>query len=210
MVRAASRLPAGPISLRLAPAAAIAGLAALLAGCPSMPRKPPTLVPWPERRAQLQTLESYALQGRVAVAAGSEGFSARLHWEQQGARTSLALDGPLGMGGVRVVADGAALNVTNSQGTALDSDAARAELRTRLGFDPPLASLRYWVLGVPDPAMPATENLDAQQRLVSLNQDGWDIQYTDYVNNAGGWLPRRLSIQREGVRVRLIVDDWHA
>jgi outer membrane lipoprotein LolB len=210
MVRAASRLPAGPINLRLAPIAAIAGLAALLAGCPSMPRKAPTLIPWPERRAQLQTLESYVLQGRVAVAAGSEGFSARLHWEQQGARTSLALDGPLGMGGVRVVADGTALNVTNSQGTALDSDAARAELRTRLGFDPPLASLRYWVLGVPDPAMPATENLDAQQRLASLSQDGWDIQYTDYVNNAGGWLPRRLSIQREGVRVRLIVDDWHA
>jgi outer membrane lipoprotein LolB len=209
MVRAASRPPAG-ISLRVAPVAALAGLAALLAGCPSMPRKPPTLIPWPERRAQLQTLESYALQGRVAVAAGSEGFSARLHWQQQGARTSLALDGPLGVGGVRVVADGSALNVTNSQGTALDSDAARAELRTRLGFDPPLASLRYWVLGVPDPAMPATENLDAQQRLASLSQDGWDIQYTDYVNSAGAWLPRRLSIQREGVRVRLIVDDWHA
>ena len=96
MVRAASRVPAGPISLRLAPVAAIAGLAALIAGCPSLPPKPPTVVPWPERRAQLQMLESYALQGRVAVAAGSEGFSARLHWEQQGARSSLALDGPLG------------------------------------------------------------------------------------------------------------------
>jgi outer membrane lipoprotein LolB len=210
MVCAASRLPAGPISLRLAPVAVIAGLAALLAGCPSVPRKPPTLIPWPERRAQLQTLENYALQGRVAVAAGSEGFSARLRWQQQGARTSLALDGPLGVGGVRIVADGTALNVTNSQGTALDSEAARAELRMRLGFDPPLASLRYWVLGVPDPAMPATENLDAQQRLASLSQDGWDIQYTDYVNSAGAWLPRRLSIQREGVRVRLFVDDWHA
>ena len=210
MVRAASRVPAGPISLRLAPVAAIAGLAALIAGCPSLPPKPPTVVPWPERRAQLQMLESYALQGRVAVAAGSEGFSARLHWEQQGARSSLALDGPLGVGGVRIVADGTALNVTNSQGTALDSEAARAELRTRLGFDPPLASLRYWVLGVPDPAIPSTENLDALQRLASLSQDGWDIQYTDYVNSAGAWLPRRLSIQREGVRVRLIVDDWHA
>jgi outer membrane lipoprotein LolB len=210
MVCAASRLSAGPISHRLTPRAFVAGLAVLLAGCPSLPPKPPSLLPWPERRAQLQMLERYTLQGRVAVAAGSEGFSARLHWEQQGARTSLALDGPLGVGGVRIVADGPVLNVTNSQGTALDSDAARAELRARLGFDPPLASLRYWILGVPDPAAPAAESLDSQQRLATLSQAGWDIQYTDYVNNAGAWLPRRLSIQRAGVRVRLMVDDWHA
>jgi len=38
--------------------------------------------------------------------------------------------------------------------------------------------------------------------------DGWQIDYTGYVPNAGGSLPSRLTLQRSGVRVRLIVDGW--
>src|SRR5205823_11616108 len=44
------------------------------------------------------------------------------------------------------------LAIVTARGQHLDSAAAHADLATRLGFDPPLASLRYWILGVPDPA----------------------------------------------------------
>ena len=55
------------------------------------------------------------------------------------------------------------------------------------GFDPPLDSLRYWVLGVPEPGHPAQESLDALQRLASLEQDGWQIQYYgSYMSLVGG------------------------
>ena len=89
------------------------------------------------------------------------------------------------------------------------TQAAHAELAARLGFDVPIASLRYWVLGVPDPAQPAEETLDeAQQRLATLVQDGWHIDYTDYTSAAGASLPARITLQREAVRVRLLVEDW--
>jgi outer membrane lipoprotein LolB len=72
-----------------------------------------------------------------------------------------------------------------------------------------LSSLRYWIQGVPDPSTPSKENVDPQQqRLQSLQQGGWQIDYTGYVPNAGGSLPSRLTLQRSGVRVRLIVDGW--
>ncbi|HEY8506781.1 MAG TPA: lipoprotein insertase outer membrane protein LolB, partial [Steroidobacteraceae bacterium] len=90
----------------------------------------------------------------------------------------------------------------------LDSEAARAEIVQRLGFEPPLSSLRYWVLGVPDPSASATEQLDDQQRLRQLQQAGWNIEYGSYMAANGEWLPQRMTLQREGVRVRLIVDSW--
>ncbi len=91
----------------------------------------------------------------------------------------------------------------------MDSAAAHADLATRLGFDPPLSSLRYWILGVPDPTQPATEELDQrQQRLQGLTQAGWHIDYTLYVAVGGESLPARLTLQRDTVRVRLLVDDW--
>jgi outer membrane lipoprotein LolB len=122
----------------------------------------------------------------------------------------MSLDGPLGAGGVQVTSDGSAVSIVTSRGDRLDNDAARAELAHRLGFDPPLDSLRYWIQGVPDPGHPAQETLDSQQRLAALQQDGWNIQYTDYMSVGGEWLPSKLTVQRQGVRLRLVVDGWNS
>jgi outer membrane lipoprotein LolB len=182
----------------------------LLAGCKTEPVRPTTTQPWDVRRSELQTRDRFELKGRVAVATGAEGFNASLRWQQTGGRSNLSLSGPLGAGSVQVTSDGSTLNVVTAHGDHLDSDAARAELANRLGFDVPLASLRYWVLGVPDPAQPAMESLDSEQRLASLQQEGWQIEYGGYTTVRGEWLPARMTLQREGVRVRLIVDGWIA
>jgi outer membrane lipoprotein LolB len=181
----------------------------LLAGCVSAPApKPAVSLPWAQRRAQLQSLSPFQLTGRVAVAAGTEGFSAHLSWEQSGPRTTLQLNGPLGVGGIHVVANGAALSVETSQGKHLTSDEARAELADKLGFEPPLTSLRYWVLGVPDPAIPSMETVGPDQRLASLEQDGWRIVYSSYMSAGDHSLPQRLAFERGDVRVRVVVDHW--
>ena len=112
---------------------------------------------------------------------------------------------------MRISASGQDFVIVNPDGESLDRDAARAELSERLGFEPPLASLRYWVQGVPDPATPAQETLDsARQRLSALEQDGWRIDYDGYVAVGGEWLPARLRLERADVRVKLLVDDWQS
>lgn len=207
---------------------------AVIAGCRTVPVQPPPTAsqPWDVTRSELQAADHFQLKGRVAVATGKDGFNAALRWTQAGARSQVSLQGPLGVGGVQITADGDTLNVVTSRGDHLDSDAARAELGDRLGFDPPLGSLRYWILGVPDPAMPSKETVDPQQqRLQSLQQDGWQIDYGGYMptgigptgmgsaangptgngapgNGAGASLPAKMTVQRSGVRVRLIVDGW--
>jgi outer membrane lipoprotein LolB len=184
-------------------------LIAALAGCRTAPPLLPAVESWQARRPQLQACAHFALRGRVAVAAGAEGFNANLRWLQDGARSQLTLEGPLGVGGTQITAAGNELSVITSRGQQIDSEAAHAELTQRLGFDPPLVSLRYWVLGVPDPALPATEALDPSlQRLSALTQAGWRVDYSTYTNASGQSLPARLTLQRDAVRVRLLVDDW--
>ena len=186
-----------------------AAFAVMLASCRTVPpvhEAPATA--WEVRRPQLQARDRFELIGRVAVAAAGEGFNARLRWTQDGKQTRMSLDGPLGAGGVQVTSDGSAVSIVTSRGDRLDNDAARAELAKRLGFEPPLDSLRYWIQGVPEPGHPAQETLDSQQRLAALQQDGWQINYTDYMPVGGGWLPSKLTVQREGVRLRVVVDGW--
>jgi outer membrane lipoprotein LolB len=190
-----------------------AAIAVVLASCRTAPvhrEAPGPALSWKMRRPQLQARDRFELKGRVAVATGSDGFNARLRWTQDGKQTHMSLDGPLGAGGVQVTSDGSAVSIVTSRGDRLDNDAARAELTNRLGFDPPIDSLRYWVLGVPEPGHPAQESLDSQQRLATLEQDGWQVQYTDYMSVRGEWLPSKLTLQRQGVRLRLVVDGWNS
>ena len=137
------------------------------------------------------------------------GFSASLRWQQQGVASDLLLRAPLGVGGAHLRFDGAVLLVTAGDGAQLEGAAARAELVRLLGFEPPLASLRYWLLGVPDPAAPAAdETLDVAQRLAQLRQDGWQVDYGEYLRSASQWLPRRMVLQRGDLRLKLRVSNW--
>jgi outer membrane lipoprotein LolB len=185
---------------------------AVVAGCrtaPPIQQSTTASQSWDVTRPALQARDHFQLKGRVAVAAGKDGFNASLRWIQAGTTSQVSLEGPLGAGGVQITASGDSLNIVTARGDHLDSDAARAELDARLGFDPPLGSLRYWIQGVPDPASPAKEKIDPQQqRLQSLEQDGWQVDYTGYMPSGGASLPAKLTLQRAGVRVRVVVDGW--
>jgi outer membrane biogenesis lipoprotein LolB len=60
--------------------------------------------------------------------------------------------------------------------------------------------------------MPSKEAVDSQQqRLQGLEQDGWQIDYGSYMpapQAGSASLPAKMTVQRSGVRVRLIVDGW--
>jgi outer membrane lipoprotein LolB len=182
---------------------------AAVAGCRTAPPVAPAAESWQVRRPQLQAREHFALRGRVAVAAGVVGFNANVRGVQAGPRSQVTRGGPLGGGGAQISATGNELHLVTSRGEQMESEAAHAALAQRLGFDPPLASLRYWVLGVPDPAAPATEALDpAGERLSQLTQSGWRIDYNAYTSASGEPLPARVTLQHDAVRVRLLVDNW--
>lgn len=202
---------------RTAACVAILGLAtALLGGCASIPPRAPAGAPaalapdWGQRRAQRQAESAFALKGRLAVVAGEEGFTAGLRWTQREREALIDLDGPLGVGGLRLRADGEALELTSARGERLDGEAARAELERRLGFPLPLAALRYWVRGVPAPGERAEEQLAPDgTRLLALDQGGWRVEYPAYVEDPEvGPLPKRLSLARGGARLRLVVETW--
>lgn len=177
-----------------------------LAACQTL--APLSITPWNVRRANLQAVERFEVSGQLAAATASEGFSAALRWQQQGAVSDLLLRAPLGVGGAHLNFDGDVLRVTNSQGSQLEGAMAQAELVRLLGFEPPLRSLRYWLLGTPDPAGAATETLDAEQRLLQLQQGEWQVDYGEYLQAADQWLPRRLALHRGAVTLKLQLSHW--
>ena len=191
----------------------LAALAALLwvAGCrtlpPGAPVGPGADAPWPEQRTALEKLDRYALNGRVAVAAQGQGFSASLRYQQLARHTNLSLDGPLGIGGLRVEIDGEDIRIATSRGEKLDGQAARDELERRLGFQLPLAELRWWVLGIPAPGE-ASVNQAGSGEIQDFTQNGWRVSIQTRAAGLGFSLPQRMTAEREGARLKLFVQSW--
>jgi outer membrane lipoprotein LolB len=127
-----------------------------------------------------------------------------LNWRQHGVATDVHLAGPLGVGALALkqTPDGLSLN------GAPPSDAVLGQLQARLGFELPLDNLRYWLLGVPDPATAFDLARNDQDRARQLTQAGWTVNYDSYMAVNGDWLPSRVVLNREGVRVRIAVDHW--
>ena len=186
------------------------GLAALtiaLAGCRTLP-PPVRLVPDPVARRALVSLADWHAIGRVAVRSGSEGFSASFDWREVDGRGELGVRGPFGAGAVHISLTDERIQIESGKEASIDVnapfDTLDPVLTAHLGFPLPLASLRYWLLGVPAPGVPS-DGSGAE-----FEQAGWHVAVTAFVTVPGGPgpLPARLVLTRAATRIRVIVDRW--
>ena len=82
-------------------------------------------------------------------------------------------------------------------------------MRWRYGWTIPVSSLRYWALGIPDPAVPAAvTEVDDNGHLVRLEQGDWIVEISRYSEGGGQQMPRNLSATNPDTRVRMVIDRW--
>jgi outer membrane lipoprotein LolB len=178
---------------------------AVLAACVTT-RRAPVPVPqgWEQRVADLQGASAWAVDGRAAVAVGTQGWQATLNWRQRGDSAEVHLSGPFGAGALvlKRTPEGVSLN------GAPPSDAALAQVQERLGFELPIDQLRFWLLGVPDPRAAFELKRNDQDRALQLTQGDWTIDFDRYMPVDGDSLPAHMVLSRQGVRVRIAVDRW--
>jgi outer membrane lipoprotein LolB len=179
------------------------GCCALAACATTRPVAPPSLA-WNQRVSTLQNAAAWQLDGRAAVAVGSQGWQATLTWRQADNTAELHLAGPFGIGAVVLKQTPAGLSYNG----APPSDAVLAQVQEKLGFDLPIEDLHYWLLGVPNPGSAFDLQRNEQDRAKSLSQSGWSVDFDRYVAVAGDLLPSRLVLSRGDVRVRIVIDHW--
>lgn len=185
------------------------GVLVLLAGC-AVERGValPPMDDWATRQAVLGGISHWSFAGRIGVSAGEEGFNGRLRWEQIGDAYEATVSGPFGAGSVRIDGNGSRVRLTDADGEVTELVDAERELRAMYGWTIPVESLRFWTLGIPDPAAAAATEFGPDGQLARLEQGGWVVEIGQYREAAGQSMPRRISATSADTRVRLVIDDW--
>lgn len=181
---------------------------AWLGGCSRLPGRQEPL-PWSlgERQA-LYELQSWHWQGRIGVHTEADAWQANLDWEHERDQDRLRLSGPLSQGMVSIVLQKDLMYINEGGGVTHLSRDPESELYERLGFAVPLSSLRYWMLGVPEPNRDFTPLPEGGAVGGGFSQSGWILRTEDYVLVGNRNLPRKMSIQRAGVKLKLVADHW--
>lgn len=184
-------------------------LFAFLGGCAATGHTGlPELGDWERRKSVLAQADEYEFAGRIGVSAGDEGFNGKIWWRQDGVVYRARLSGPIGVGTVFVNGDGREVTLTDRDGVVTELEDAERDLRARYGWTIPVASLRYWALGIPDPATGSAVEFDEFGRMRLLEQRGWTVNIGEYSPGGGQPMPRRLTAESGDIRVRLLIDEW--
>lgn len=172
-----------------------------LAGCAVLPTAPIEPV-------AIEAPRAFELSGRIAVKYRGNSSSGSLRWSHREEQDNITLLSPLGQAVTQITRDaGGVTLVDQNQQThhAADAESLTTKL---LGWRLPLSGLRYWVVGQPAPALPYQIARDATQRPAVLLQDGWHLDYSAWQAVAGQALPRKLTLQRDDLEIRLVMDEW--
>ena len=148
----------------------------------------------------------FELSGRVAVRYSGESATGRVQWRHADSTDDLLITNPLGQGVARITRAGEQFELETSDGHRYSAPDAESLTAQVLGWSLPLHGLPQWVRAQPLPGDPAEIQRDSADRVASLSQDGWHIDYEAYA----GERPSRLTLARPDLEIRLVIESWQA
>ena len=168
----------------------------------------PELSDWETRTRILAGLDDWEFKGRIGVSASGEGLNARLRYYQDDDDFRATISGPLGFGTIQIQGERRQVTVIDRDGEEWLLTDPEVDLQVMYGWTIPVASLRYWALGIPDPAELAFTDFDEKGRLTSLDQGNWQVEIVKYREGGGQSMPRLITAVSGDNKVRLVIDNW--
>lgn len=185
-------------------------LTLLLSACAGLrdTTTPPAAEPWQARQQTLEELQQWDLSARISVSRGDDGWHGSLRWRQRTNTYAIDLVGPLGQGRIDIDGTPSMVRLRTDDGRELRAADVETLLADATGLGLPISGLFYWIRGLPEANMPAQLMGDEQGLLTGLQQNGWNIVFSDYQLIDALQLPTRITAQQEDLQVKLAIQTW--
>jgi outer membrane lipoprotein LolB len=173
----------------------------------------PTDPDWLQHQERILALSDWELSGRLNVRQLSTSDTVSINWQQREQNFEIRFSGTLGLGAVQVHGSPDEVVVEKAGTEAVVLPDLQALTRNYLGYDFPAALLLFWVRGIPAPANIITTSLNSElmlERLIQADASGrrWELEYDRYRQSADVWLPGRIRVNSEDIRLTFLINEW--
>jgi len=180
-------------------ASVIGGLALLagVSGCVAVPEAAA-----PERQ--------FDVLGRLSASHQGRAFASGFRWQSRDGQTEVWLLTPVGQALAHITAGSAGATLVAADQTEYSATSLRSLTERALGWSLPLDHLQFWIDGRLVPRMVAAGVArDGGGRLTAVEQDGWrvSLSYEASTVTAHAALPRRIDAEKDGQRIRVVIDQ---
>lgn len=152
-------------------------------------------------RSHLYALQHWSLEGRLALRAQKEAWSANMDWQHAVDSETIKLSGPLGQGAALIQLTPQQVTIDRGGGHVQTSMQPEQFVAQQLGMTVPIQALRYWVLGLPEPTQDFFATHDG------FKQGEWLVEYQE-MQQVKAVMPRRMSVTNGKVKLKVIIDQW--
>jgi len=173
----------------------------MLSACSIAPVTPE--VPYSKlAREHLYKMERWSFEGRLALTGKNDSWSASINWGHRPDDEKIKLSGPLGQGATVIKLTGDLVTIDRGGDQVQSSAQPEAFINQQLGMFVPVHSLRYWVIGLPEPTSAFVETA------TGFKQAGWFIEYKQMQPVDDQSMPRKITVTNEQVKLKLVIDQW--
>lgn len=193
-----------------------------LSSCSSIPfsptsrvsNAPPVFLTSEARQAWLVSLKKWEAVGSFAVIKGDEGWSGSFDWKQNAAGLyNIHFYGPFGTKSTYLIGRSGKVIWKDEEG-ATTADTPEDLVLEKTGLLFPVSYLSSWILGwttLDNPHISYGYRVfDTDERLVSFEQAGWTVHYSEYQRVGRGELPQKmmLDFNQDKIHIKLFIREW--
>lgn len=185
-------------------------LTVVLSGCSLKPRTDGPALTAQQRLDRIEQLQHFELTATMGIQSPADNVSGSLHWQQQADDYQARMNNSFGISIFRLDSSAGS---TRLQVRGEDYQASNSsELMLALtGWSLPLDEMPLWLKGLAGSNASAKE-YDELDRLIAFTlQDRsgylWQVRYESFFSDSLA-LPRRIVVQSDDIRIRLLIRSW--
>lgn len=156
-----------------------------------------------------ERIHSWDLVAVIGIQKAQETASARLVWHQkQREEYQIRFIGPLG--NIIALIEARNQNIAyHDDKHHLQGKEAHDAFFKETGIKLPIDSFYYWIRGLPAPLNIEAATRTSDGRLISLNQEGYQLKFSDYIEMQGSALPTKIELKKADLNIKIKVKKWH-
>lgn len=186
---------------------------ALLSACSTVPiqTKPDDAALeriWQQRQAQLRTIHSWQIIGRIAVKTADDAWTATLNWQQQGDEYRIRILAAF-HGVYEIKQSAGRFSITTPENERVEAGNAESLMREHLGWILPVGAMKHWIRGLPDQGLPISgRRLSPTAELLGLEQQGWNVALSLYKPYKKYRFPGKLILTNDNAKITILANEW--